>query len=276
MLLRAGVVLVALTWSPLALAQPFDPIGRDAEVVTPALPHGETLPWPAVPWSADYIRERYDVWYHPVLRISGAVTEITFPTSDWLINDFDDDTAEAIASGCERRYAGNSWAQIRCAVNAIELVLSGEDLWQYARAPCRAYSRAFLEVASRLDIPGFRADRLVIPGHILNRIYVTSHSGQVYTYAIDLGWTGAQIFPYNDNARRYHDPDGDGVIDVRKVPPIPSEGETIDYSFGPANELRGSNVARHAGTLPSAMPPVDKPAGSGGQTSGAIRAGTRR
>ena len=260
------VLASALFVSSSAIAQPWDPVGRtdaDGNPGVARIPDGLGVPTVDDPWGERVTRRVYDSGTGGFWRIA----EYTWLFAEWLDTDFDDALARKIADGCRRKYPGDSWRQIHCGSVAVEMLLDHHDLEKGFRSPCRSHPRAFKEVIEALDIPGTLTAPNVIPFHVLNRLFVTTMDGDVFQYAIDVGWSPEVLYPNNDSARRWHDPDGDGITDVSSLPPLPVHGGRIDYSFRPAPSRTGSNVPRNAATRGGV--PATRGASSSGGASGA-------
>lgn len=266
-----ATVAAALLASPSVLAQPWDPIGRSDVNGNPGvvrIPQGLPAPTVSDPWGERVTQRRYRSGTG--LAPLNVFTEVMWPLYDKLFNDFDDDLAKQIADGCRSAYAGNSWGQIRCASEAIDLLLDDHDLTKAMRSPCRSHARALAEVIDALEIPGVRTAPLVMPRHVLNRLFVTTPDGQVFQYALDVGWDQDKIYPNNDAARRWHDRNRDGITDVFVLPTLPTQGDRIDYSFRAAASPPGVNVPRNAATT-GAVAGTSTPSAGGASGAGMRR-----
>jgi hypothetical protein len=237
-----------LTSTP-SLAQPWNPIGRtdrDGKPGKAVLPADLSAPLVDDTWTEAKAKRIYGKGLGPT-ALNGTM-EFIYPLYDWTFNDFDDDIARDLAAGCRAAFPGDSWGQIGCASQAVEMFLEHHTLDEGLRSPCRSHARAFKEVVDQLDLPGVHVSYLAMPGHVLNRLFVTTPTGQVFQYAIDVGWNEDRVYPHNEAARRWHDRNGDGKTDFKGLPPLPVRGQTIDYSFRPAAPSSGANVSRDSAT----------------------------
>lgn len=105
--------------------------------------------------------------------------------------------------------------QINCVARMI--YFSVQDLWAWKKkgprtsaktgewsTPCQDMARRFHDTFQCLALPGSSVSYIYIIEHVLNLIHLTDTTGQIYTYALDVGWFHDTWYPYNTAAMTFH------------------------------------------------------------------------
>lgn len=170
-------------------------------------------PFVEKPWSADVIKIKYASAYPVLMDIPfhlGILLKKIFYRSRIGTNDFGLELM--IAQDCA---INQPQVQINCVAHAVKSsvkrVWFGKDrywrvsaqTWEWS-TPCQDMARRFYDTFNCLALPGSAVGYTFTVRHVLNLIQLTDNTGQIYIYALDVGWSSEHWYPYNTVAKTFH------------------------------------------------------------------------
>lgn len=246
----AALILGAVSLAPTsASAQWWSPAGAGAPVPVPSR-YLAPLEVHSQPWNPASVTERYGNGADGGNGIKNTIATFVFGGLSGPTMDFDDTLRDQIVAGC--RTFSEPARQLRCAAEAVDIAMRGRDSG-HGRTFCYTRARGYMEVVRALGIPGVDVGFkwFATPGpHIVNTLGIVQPDGTRLEYIIDVGWNPERLWPHEEAARRFHDPNGDGVNENRALPTIgnpPPPAPLFRWPFG-GTSLVGSNVSRIADT----------------------------
>lgn len=118
--------------------------------------------------------------------------------------------ASIIGEACKNYYKDQDvMSAISCVVHSVNLTFKTFKRPEYYTF-CRAHATAFMAAFMELNLPHSRvieaegSTNSEPNGHLVSRFFLTSKSGQVYSYIIDVGNYPTKLFPANDNTEKWH------------------------------------------------------------------------